>query len=76
MNGVFIDRREGVSGVVDMGVKMTIARLGTSLTMDLMRVLEGTRQRISDDSAASAVAGAPQCSFLFCFLLLCLYVWT
>jgi hypothetical protein len=51
---------EGVrSGVVDVGVKMTIARLGTSLTMDLMRVLEGTRQRISDDSAASAVAGAP-----------------
>lgn len=36
-----------------MGVKMTVARLGTSLVMELMRLLEGVRGRLSGpDSAA------------------------
>jgi hypothetical protein len=36
-----------------MGVKMTVARLGTSLVMELMRLLEGVRGRLSGPDAAA-----------------------
>ena len=38
---------------MDMGVKMTVARLGTSLVMELMRVLEGVRGRLSSEGGSS-----------------------
>ena len=43
--------------LVDVGVKMTVARLGTSLVMELMRVLEGARGRLSSDNGGQAQQG-------------------
>ena len=50
-----------VSGeLVDIGVKMTVARLGTSLVMELMRLLEGVRGRLGAEGGGSQTTSQPQ----------------
>ena len=43
--------------LVEMGVKMTVARLGTSLVMELMRLLEGVRGRLTSTDMQSSPQG-------------------
>ena len=56
---------------MDLGVKMTVARLGTSLVMELMRVLEGVRGRLSAEGGGG---GQSQGTVLFCSHLFILFI--
>ena len=46
--------------LMDIGVKMTVARLGTSLVMELMRMLEGVRGRLGAEGGGGGGGGQPQ----------------
>ena len=45
-----------VGQMVDVGVKMVSARLGAAPVVEMMRLLEGVRARLSGDPAAAAAA--------------------
>jgi len=47
-----------VGQMVDVGVKMVSARLGAAPVVEMMRLLEGVRARLSGDPAAAAAAAA------------------
>ena len=42
---------------MEMGVKMTVARLGTSLVMELMRLLDAMRSRLASPDAQATSQG-------------------
>jgi hypothetical protein len=44
--------------LIDVGTKMVVARLGTSLVMELMRLIETMRARIAQGAAGGLGAGA------------------
>jgi hypothetical protein len=43
-----------VKDLKDIGIQMVVGRLGVNLTMEVMRMLEATRQRVANPEAAAA----------------------